>query len=231
MNRKQFLKATFAAAGACSITNMLGATAAQRQKAASDVLELKPSVNMARLAMGTGSNGWGGNSNQTRQLGMKGLADLLQAGFDKGVTFWDSADRYGSHSHVTEALKHVSRETVTILTKTRATSAGEMKKDLDRFRRELGTDDIDILLLHCVTNPDWPKAMAGAMDVISKAQEAGIVKMHGVSCHSLGALKTAVTIDWVQVDLARINPAGASMDGKSEKVIPVLREMKKKAKR
>jgi predicted aldo/keto reductase-like oxidoreductase len=124
----------------------------------------------------------------------------------------------------------VPREKVTILTKSRATTADEMRKDLDRFRRELGSDYIDILLLHCVTDPKWPAKMQGAMDVISEAHEAGWIKMHGVSCHSLGALKAAAASDWVQVDLARINPTGASMDASPEVVIPILREMKAKGK-
>jgi len=30
-------------------------------------------IEMSRMAMGTGTNGWKGSSNQTRQLGIKGL--------------------------------------------------------------------------------------------------------------------------------------------------------------
>jgi predicted aldo/keto reductase-like oxidoreductase len=82
------------------------------------------------------------------------------------------------------------------------------------------------LLLHCLTNPDWPRERQGAMNVLSEAQAAGIVRTLGVSCHSLGALKTAAKTDWVQVDLARINPAGASMDAGPAAVLPILREMK-----
>jgi predicted aldo/keto reductase-like oxidoreductase len=158
------------------------------------------------------------------------MADLFKAGFDNGVIFWDSADQYGSHPHLREALKTVPREKVTILTKTHASTADQMKADLDRFRRELGTDTIDILLLHCMTEANWPEIRRGAMDVISEARERGIVRMHGVSCHTLEALQTAANTDWVQVDLARINPAGASMDAPPEKVIPILRQMKAKGK-
>src|SRR5947207_268883 len=105
--------------------------------------------------MGTGSNGYGGSSNQTRKLGIQGLADLLKAGYDQGVTFWDSADQYGSHPHLKEALKTVPRDKVTIMTKTHASTEKEMRDDLDRFRKELGVDVIDILLLHCMVDDDW----------------------------------------------------------------------------
>ena len=188
-------------------------------------------LNVSRLAMGTGTNGSGFSSDQTRQLGTDGLAGMLKMGFDHGVTFWDSADQYGSHPHLRRALQQgVPRDKVTILTKTEATTAMQMKEDLDRFRRELGTDYLDICLLHCLTDTDWPERRKGAMEVLSEAREKGIVKSHGVSCHTFGALQTAAKTDWVQVDLARVNPAGAIMDSNPAAVTAVLRDMKAKGK-
>jgi len=46
-----------------------------------------------------------------------------------------------------------------------------MKADLDRFRSELGTDYIDILLLHCMMSKNWPAEKQGAMNVLSGARE------------------------------------------------------------
>jgi len=183
-------------------------------------------IEVSRLAMGTGTSGVGGSSNQTRKLGVKGLSDLLYMASDNGITFWESADQYGSHPHLKEGLKHVDREEVVILTKTHATTEKQMKDDLDRFRKEIGTDYIDIILLHALTNAQWPKVKKAAMEVLAEAREEGIVRAHGVSCHSLGALKTAADTDWVQVDLARYNQASVRMDGKNNEVGPVLEKMK-----
>jgi aryl-alcohol dehydrogenase-like predicted oxidoreductase len=187
-------------------------------------------IEVSRMAIGTGTNGWGQNSNQTRQLGLKGLSDLLYAAFDKGVFFWDSADQYGTHPHLKEALKRVPREKVVILSKTHASTEEEMKEDLDRFRRELGTDYIDILLLHCMTSKNWPSEKKGAMNYLSQAREKKIIRAHGVSCHTLEALKSAAATPWVQIDLARINPAGASMDAAVPTVVNVLKQMKQSGK-
>lgn len=197
------------------------------KKAATDRIQLGPrKIELSRLAMGTGTDGVGGSSNQTRKLGLQGLADLFRAAYDQGITFWDSADQYGTHPNVKLALKGLPREKVTILTKTHASTEKEMRADLDRFRRELGTDYIDILLLHCMTDGDWPDRKKGAMAVISEAREQGIVKTHGTSCHTLEALKTAAASPWVEVDLARINPAQKQMDADPHTVISVLRQMK-----
>src|SRR6266853_1625548 len=99
---------------------------------ASDVVVLgKTGIRTSRLAMGTGTVGSGHHSNQTA-LGLKGLSDLLLNGYDRGLRFFDSADAYGSHPHVAEALKHVPREKVTVLTKTWARDAATACADIER---------------------------------------------------------------------------------------------------
>lgn len=226
MNRRRFLHT--AGAGAVSLANFPHHLfAAAKPKNATDRVLLGPrKIPISRMAMGTGTKGFGGGSNQTRKLGYKGIAELFRAAYDQGVTFWDSADAYGSHTYVREALKSVPRDKVTILSKTQATTADRMKSDLDRFRKELGTDYIDILLLHVQTAPDWNIRQRPVMDVISEAREKGIVRTHGVSCHTLGALKAAAAEPWVEVDLARLNPAGLYMDSDPQTVISVLKQMK-----
>jgi aryl-alcohol dehydrogenase-like predicted oxidoreductase len=205
--------------------------ASETRKAATDGVTLgRTGIVVSRLAQGTGTHGFNKSSDQTRGLGVRGLAALLEAGVDEGLRFWDLADAYGSHPHAREALRAVKRERVVIMTKTRASSEAEMRADLDRFRLELGVDQIDIVLLHCMLQDDWPWQKAGAMAVLSEAKQTGLVRAHGVSCHTLGSLKAAAASDWVDVDLARLNPAGAHMDAAPDQVIPVLREMKAKGK-
>jgi len=205
--------------------------AADKQKRAQDLVTLgKTGIKVTRLAQGTGTHGVGKSSNQIRGLGDRGLADLLVEGVGNGVRFWDVADQYGSHPHAKLALKTVKRDDVVILTKTHASTESEMRADLDRFRQEIGTDHIDIMLLHCMTNADWPQQKAGAMAVLSEAKQKGIIRAHGVSCHDLGALKVAADSEWVDVDLARLNPAGVAMDADPATIISILRTMKQRGK-
>ncbi len=197
-----------------------------RKFAASDTVMLgKTGITTSRLAMGTGTVGSGHHSHQTA-LGVKGLSDLLLNGHDNGLRFFDAADAYGSHPHVAEALKHVPRDKVAILTKTWARDPVEARADLDRFRRELGTDYLDICLMHCLTEGDWTERYKGVMDVFSEAKEKGIIRAHGCSCHSIEALRAAAKSPWVEVDLARINPIGSHMDADPDTVVSVLREMR-----
>jgi|HubBroStandDraft_1064217.scaffolds.fasta_scaffold41064_2 aryl-alcohol dehydrogenase-like predicted oxidoreductase len=198
---------------------------AQRVAAFDTVSLGNTGIRTSRLAMGTGTIGSGHHSNQTA-LGMKGLSDLLLNGYDHGLRFFDSADAYGSHPHVAEALKRVPRDQVTVLTKTFSRDPKSARADLDRFRRELGVDYIDICLMHCLTEGDWTERFEGVMDVLSEAKEKGIIRAHGCSCHSIEALRAAAKSPWVEVDLARINPIGSHMDSSPQEVASVLREMK-----
>jgi predicted aldo/keto reductase-like oxidoreductase len=234
MKRREFLHRGLMAGGALAAGMHLGvgrSHAALPRRYANDMIELGPDkVKLSRLAMGTGTSGFGGSSNQTRQLGLKGVSDLLWFGYDNGVTFWDSADQYGSHPHLKGGLKHIPREGVAIMTKTHAKTYDEMRKDLERYKKEIGTDYVDIVLLHAMREADWPEQRKGAMEYLSEMRQKGVVKTHGVSCHSLPALKTAAKTPWVHVDLARINPMGVAMDADPATVKEVLRDMKRQGK-
>jgi 1-deoxyxylulose-5-phosphate synthase len=232
MLRRDFLHRTgCATAGALlassALAKRLAAIPALPQKfSAYDTVTLgRTGIETSRLAMGTGTVGSGHHSHQTA-LGIEGLSRLLLNGYDHGLRFFDAADSYGSHPHVAEALKHVDRTKVTILTKSWSRRAPEMRADLDRFRKELGTDHLDIVLMHCLTEADWTTRFEPVMDVLSEAKQKGIIRAHGCSCHSIEALRAAAKSPWVDLDLARVNPVGAFMDAQPDTVVSVLREMK-----
>jgi 1-deoxyxylulose-5-phosphate synthase len=231
MHRREFLIRSASGMGAAWLTSrtLLAALATQNplgKFSASDTVTLgSTGIKTSRLAMGTGTVGSGHHSNQTA-LGVKGLSDLLLNGYDRGLRFFDAADSYGSHPHVAEALKHVPRDKVTVLTKTWARDPATARADLDRFRRELGVDYLDVCLMHCVTEADWTERFRGVMDVLSEAKQKGTIRAHGCSCHSIEALRAAAKSPWVEIDLARINPIGSHMDADPQTVVGVLREMK-----
>ena len=231
MRRREFLVRSVSAAGAAwfyskSILNALAEQTLPKKFSAADTVTLgNTGIKTSRLAMGTGTVGSGHHSHQTA-LGVQGLSALLLNGYDNGLRFFDAADSYGSHPHVAEALKHVPRDKVTVLTKSWARDAASMRADLDRLRRELATDYIDVFLMHCLTEADWTSRYQGAMDVLSEAKQKGIIRTHGCSCHSIEALRAAAKSPWVELDLARINAVGAYMDADPATVVSVLKEMK-----
>jgi 1-deoxyxylulose-5-phosphate synthase len=199
-----------------------------KYRAHDDVVLGRTGIRTSRLAMGTGTIGGGGGSNQTR-LGTNPFVTMMLDGYhENGLRFFDTADSYGSHPYVAAAIKQLPRDKVTVLTKTDHRDPKEVRDDLDRFRRELGTDYIDILLIHCTTEADWTTRYRGVMDVLSEAKQKGIIRAHGVSCHSIEALRAAAAAsDWVDIDLVRLNPVGAHMDADADTVIGVVKQMRK----
>lgn len=181
-------------------------------------------LHVSPLCFGTGTSGWGGRSRQTG-LGHAALVELLAGAAELGVTFWDAADQYGSHPHVRDALRRAGREHITVTTKTVARTPAAARADVDRFRRELGVEQLDILLLHCLTEPDWPERYRDTMDALSLLREQGVVRALGVSCHNFQAFQRAAAEPWVEVVLARVNHANRHMDASWQEVAAVLRQM------
>jgi aryl-alcohol dehydrogenase-like predicted oxidoreductase len=188
----------------------------------------KSGITTSFLSFGTGTHGSNKQSKQTR-LGMTGFVDLAGHAYESGVKFFDAADSYGSHPYVGELLRHIPREKVTLLSKlwnrpsdwANFTTAQDA---VDRFRKELNQDYIDIVLMHCMVEPDWTTRYRKVMDELSELKEKGVIGSYGASFHSIYALKAAVESDWPEILLARINDTGTLMDHYPNVVVPMLQK-------
>jgi len=233
--RRRFLKTGLAGAGLLVTSPRLTlAREAARPavKSGTDAVTLgRTGVTTSFLAFGTGMNGGNRSSDLTR-LGQAEFTRILRHGLDEGVRFLDLADLYGTHPFVREAVKGVPRDRYTLLTKIWpnkeewVTPSGGAREEVDRFRRELDTDTLDVCLIHCMVNARWPEDLARVRDELSKLKEEGAVRAVGVSCHDHGALKRAADLPWVDVILARINHRGGeefSCDDTADEVAKTLR--------
>ena len=233
MNRRKFITGAAAGLGVAYLgTNPLAEAfdlpgRSAKSEAHDTVVLGKTGIRTSRLAMGTGTMGSGGSSNQTRK---DGLTRLLRTGYDRGLTFFDTADSYGSHPQIAEAISRLPREKGVVMTKCDSRDPKQAKDDIDRYRRELKTEYIDILLMHYLRDPDWTTKYRGVMDVFSEAKEKGIIRAHGCSCHTIEALRAAAASPWVDVDLVRLNPIGSHMDADPQTVIGVIKEMRAQGK-
>ncbi|MCG8330914.1 MAG: aldo/keto reductase, partial [Chitinophagales bacterium] len=155
--------------------------------------------------------------------------------YERGITFLDTADSYGTHTFARELFKEIPRDKFQVLTKIWTTDNDWNKvvpanETLDRFKKELGTDHFDIVLLHCMRNGNWITEKESLRDQLSEAKQKGEVKKIGVSCHNIDALRVAATDPWVDIILARINPQQLSMDGTPEEIMQILNTAKNNGK-
>lgn len=192
-----------------------------------DMVDLgKTGLKVSRLAMGMGTNGWNHQSNQTR-IGLEKFKLMVQAGFERGIRFLDTADTYGSHPFAREALKMMPREELTLMTKIWTENLDwhplqPVDQMIERIRKELDTDYLDIVLLHCMSNSKWTEDKRRFMDGLSEAKAKGLIRKVGFSAHDFGALQSGVSSDWPDVVLARINNKEIRMDGAPDKILSLL---------
>jgi len=190
----------------------LGPFAEKSPPTAADQVTLgKTGLKLSRLGFGTGSKG----GSIHRDLGNNEFTRLLRYAYDQGVTYIDTAQNYGTHEMVGEAIKGLPRERLFIQSKMPGAPEKPLQV-LDRYRKELGVDYIDSLLAHVAVKADWDEDRKRVLDALDQAKDKGIIRAHGVSCHSLPALTKAAELDWVDVNLVRINPQGVFMDTPKE---------------
>jgi predicted aldo/keto reductase-like oxidoreductase len=173
----------------------------------------KQKIKIPRLGMGTGTV----NGKTQRDLGAEGFNALVKYAYERGVRYIDTADNYKTHEFVREAIRanKLPREKLFIQTKLplRAETTADPMKTIDRYRKELGVDYIDSLLIHCAIKGNWVADQKALMDAFDEAQARGWIRTKGCSCHGLTALREAAASDWMEVQLARINPQGRHVDG------------------
>ena len=212
ISRREFLKGTAALAGTVMLSSCNTGPSAKHTPTAVDRVTLgKTGLKMSRLGIGTGSKG----GSIQRALGADGFNRLIHYAYDRGITYIDTAESYRTHTMVREAIKDLPREKLFIQSKMPGVPEKPLEV-LDRYRRELGVDYIDSLLTHCGVTANWNDERRRVLDALEEAKDRKIIRAHGISCHSLPALKTAAELDWVDINLVRINPQGAHIDTPAE---------------
>lgn len=125
----------------------------------------------------------------TYGLGRNATEAVLHA-LRTGYRHIDTADIYGSHANIAEAipLSGVKREEIFITTKLwrNSLTKDQVVPTVDRFLRELNTDVIDLLLIH------WPSRSAPVEETLAamdNLRRAGKVHAIGVSNFNVELMK------------------------------------------
>lgn len=234
MNRRKFLGALSLGTAHVLFSNPLYAAASQLTSAdPSQIIKLGNSgLKTSLIGFGAGVNATNRSSALTRQDRNISLS-ALRHGYDRGIRMIDTADAYGSHEIVSEGMKYMERDEIMLTTKIWVQGGGIPEAErpdadvvIDRFRKELKTDYIDLVQVHLMTDPKWTDTWKKQMDILSDLKAKGIIKAHGVSVHSLDAMKTALESPWVDVIHVRINPYGIAMDKpEPEEVVEVINKL------
>src|SRR5262249_31007901 len=126
----------------------------------------KTKLKFSRFCLGTGVHGGNRQSNATR-MGKEKFEALILGAYERGVRVFDLADLYGTHPFLIPALKNIPRRDYQVITKIWFRPGGIPDKErpdadvvVERFLKEIQTDYLDLVLLHCVESGSWPQELA-----------------------------------------------------------------------
>jgi aryl-alcohol dehydrogenase-like predicted oxidoreductase len=206
-SRRDFLRTAAGAAGALAAG---ASTFAAARRSATDWVPLGQSgVKVTRLAFGTGTFG----GRVQRELGQEGFNKLVRYAYDRGIRFFETADNYKEMPTMLGiALKGLPRDSYRVMTKYRLRDLDNPRATIDRLRAELQTEQLDVLLLHCVRTADWSENFKKLRDEFDEAKSRKVILAHGASCHGLLPLRAFPDNKWLDVALMRVNHNGTRMD-------------------
>ena len=203
--RRDFLKTSVAA----GVLSGFGAAQTTKRSATDWVTLGKSNVKVTRLAFGTGTHG----GRVQRELGQPEFTRLVRHAYDRGIRFFETAESYhGMPEMLSIALKGIPRDSYKLMTKYSTPATGDPAEKIDQFRKQLDTEYIDILLLHCLRPPTWKTDYSSLQDGLSEAKDKKVILAKGASVHGLPALRTFPGNQWLEIAMIRMNHNGTRMD-------------------
>jgi 1-deoxyxylulose-5-phosphate synthase len=210
--RRDFLKTSVAA----GVLSGLGFAQTTKRSATDWVTLGKSNVKVTRLAFGTGTHG----GRVQRELGQPEFTRLVRHAYDRGIRFFETAESYhGMPEMLSIALKGIPRDSYKLMTKYSTPSSGDPAPKIDQFRKQLDTEYIDILLLHCLRPPTWKTDYGSLQDGLSEAKDKKVILAKGASVHGLPALRTFPGNQWLEIAMIRMNHNGTRMDTPEQKEV------------
>ena len=145
------------------------------------------------LTVSVAGLGCGGHSRlgQTQGASFEHSVDIVRTALDRGVTFIDTAEAYGTEEIVAEAIRG-RRDEVVISTKagihaesfwdlTKMTRADVLEERLDGCLRRLGVDCIDVFHLHGIAAAQYDYAVSEFVPCLKRMREKGKIRFTGVT--------------------------------------------------
>ncbi|MDO5718027.1 MAG: aldo/keto reductase [Tissierellia bacterium] len=116
-------------------------------------------------------------------------ANLIEYAFERGINFLDTAELYDNYEYIKRALKSIKRDEYIITTKSYAYDKATAEKSLEKALRELGTNYIDIFLLHEQESVHTIRGHYEAIEYFIRQKEKGYIRAIGISTHKVAGAK------------------------------------------
>lgn len=146
-------------------------------------------------------------------------AKIIASAFEMGVNFIDTAELYGTYAHIKEAIR-ISRIKPVIASKSYAYSKESARDSVEKARREMDVDVLDIFMLHEQESRLTLRGHRDALDYYLEQKQNGIIKAVGVSTHNIEVVEAVANMPEIDVIHPLVNMAGLGIgDGTIEEML------------
>lgn len=158
-------------------------------------------------------------------------AELIQYAYSKGINFIDTAEIYENYNYIKEALKGINRQDYVIATKCYAYTKDMAKESLEFALKELGTDYIDIFMLHEQESIHTLRGHQEAIEYFLEAKKMGKIRAIGISTHRVEGVLGGIICDYIDIIHPIVNIEGIGIqDGNIEDMLSVIKRANEKGK-
>jgi len=152
-------------------------------------------------------------------------ADLMHAAYLAGVNFFDTAEIYGTYAHLRHLCARLPRSQLVIASKTYAATAADARRDFERARHEIGTDYIDIFLLHEQESAFTLAGHRPALLQLVHLRQQGLIRAVGLSTHHVAGVLAAASEPLIEVVHPLVNLDGTGIvDGTRDEMLAAMRQ-------
>ncbi len=134
-------------------------------------------------------------------------ARVIRAALERGVSFIDTAELYGTYDHIKEALKGLNKRPV-VATKSYAWNAKDAAHSVEKARRGLDADVLDIFLMHEQESRLTLRGHREALEFYLNEREKGRIKAVGVSTHNVEVVSAICEMPEIDVVHPLVNKSG-----------------------
>jgi len=138
-------------------------------------------------------------------------AAAVRKAHELGVNFIDTAKGYKTYPHIRKGIEGFND--VVIASKSPVKSAGQILEDVESCLRELKRDTIDIFHLHLVKSKSDMREREGALDILVRCREKGMIRAIGLSAHGPEGVLSALDYEEIEVVFPILNKKGLGIIG------------------
>lgn len=156
--------------------------------------------------------------------------DVIRKALESGVTFFDTAQAYGSYPHLKEGLAGAS-DGVVVASKSHESTYEGMRNAVEEALTEMNLERIDIFHLHLIRSREDFLKREVALKCLMDLRGKGMIRAIGVSAHAAEGVRAVMDSDEIEVVFPLINKDGFGIvDGTLEDMLQAVKAAKDRGK-